>query len=344
MTMRLIATEEACSFPDVVKALNAHSKSNTDTSLDMRLVRQVYGDGGIRAGIIDRLCDIEGDRLAQMDASGIDMHVLSLTSPGVQMLDPDLAAQLATQTNDTLAEICKRRPTRFAALGSFAPQEPERAAKEIERCKAIGLNGLIVNSHTNDEYYDLPKYWPMFEAMEAAGLPLYIHPRSPSKQLGTAFAQWGMDSAIWGYGIETATNALRMIMSGLFDKFPKLKIILGHMGEAIPFWLWRIDYMHAATATTFGGAPKLQHKPSEYFRRNFAITTSGVEHHPALKYSIEVLGPENVMWAIDYPYQPMVPAVQFMRTAPIPEDVKAMVAGGNAERIFNIAPLGAGAK
>src|SRR5690606_5302682 len=127
------------------------------------------------------------------------------------------------------------------------------------------------------------------------------HPRAPSKQIGSAFRDYGMDSAIWGYGVETSTNAVRMVLSGLFERFPKLKIVLGHMGEGIPFWLWRLDYMHVNAAQTFGGAPKLPLKFSEYFRRNFAITTSGMECHKALAYSIDQLGPENVMWAIDYP-------------------------------------------
>ncbi|MCW3837596.1 5-carboxyvanillate decarboxylase [Sphingomonas canadensis] len=334
--MRLIATEEAVSFQPIVDALNAHARTDDD-SLDMILVRDIYGDNGIRNAMIPRLTDITGERLAQMDQNGIDMHLLSLTAPGVQMFAPDKGTEMARIANDLMAEAVRANPTRFAGLGTFAPQDPHRAALEVERvANTLKLNGLVINSHTNDRYYDDPFFYPVFEAIEASGLALYIHPRAPSKMIDKAFRDYGMNSAIWGYGIETSTNAIRMILSGLFDRFPKLKIVLGHMGEAIPFWLWRLDFMHGYAATAFGGAPKLKLKVSEYFRRNFAITTSGVENHPALRYSVEVLGPENVMWAIDYPYQPMAPAVQFIKTAPFAEDVKAMIAGGNAARIFRI--------
>jgi 2,3-dihydroxybenzoate decarboxylase/5-carboxyvanillate decarboxylase len=334
--MRLIATEEAVSFAPIAEALNAHCRTDDD-SLDMTLVRMIYGDGGERGAMVKRLTDVTDERIADMDANGVDMHLLSLTAPGVQMFDADKGTDLARIANDLMTETVARNPTRFAGLGTFAPQDPVRAAREIERCATeLKLNGLVINSHTNDLYYDDPFFFPMFEAMEATGMALYIHPRAPSKQIDRAFRDYGMDSAIWGYGIETSTNAVRMVLSGLFDRFPKLKIVLGHMGEGIPFWLWRLDYMHINAAQNFGGAPKVKHKFSEYFRRNFAITTSGVESHAALRYSVEVLGPENVMWAIDYPYQPTTPAVQFMKTAPLPEDVKAMVAGGNAARIFRI--------
>jgi len=335
--MRLIGTEEAISFPEISAALNAHCETD-DQSLDMKLVRGIYGDDGDRGAIVDRLIDWEHERIAEMDRNGVDMHLLSLTAPGVQMFDADKGTDLARLANDRMAEIVRRRPDRFAGLGTFAPQDPRRAALEIERCAGeLKLNGLVINSHTNDRYYDDPFFFPMFEAIEASGLALYIHPRAPSKQMAGAFGDYGMDTALWGYGIETSTNAVRMILSGLFDRFPRLKIVLGHMGEGIPFWLWRLDYMHQRSAMARGLAPRVQLKVSEYFRRNFAITTSGVESHAALRYSVEVLGPENVMWAIDYPYQPTTPAVQFMRTAPLPEDVKAMVAGGNAARIFRIA-------
>lgn len=332
--MRLIATEEACSFPEVVEALTAHTKTN-DTSLDMLLVKSIYGEANVKSGFAPRLMDFDDERLTTMDENGVDVHVLSLTAPGVQMFDADKGTALAELANDKLAAVKKKNPKRFAALGTFAPQDPKRAAREIERCKTLGMNGLVINSHTNDLYYDDQRFWPMFEAAEAMDLAIYIHPRAPSKQIASAYADYGMDSAMWGYGIETSTNAIRMIMGGVFDRFPRLKIVLGHMGEGIPFWLWRIDFM-SANARGREHLPPMKLKPSEYFRRNFAITTSGVEDHLALDYSVKKLGPENVMWAIDYPYQPTVPAVQFIKTAPLPEDVKAMVAGQNAARIFHI--------
>ncbi len=140
---------------------------------------------------------------------------------------------------------------------------------------------------------------------------------------------------MWGYGVEVGTHAVRMMASGVFDRFPKLKIVIGHMGEAVHFWLWRITFMNSR-AQTIGRAPKTDLTMDEYFKRNFAITTSGVEDPLALDYSIKKLGVDNVMWAIDYPYQPTQPAVEFMDAAPLSDGDKAKVYGGNAERIFHI--------
>jgi 2,3-dihydroxybenzoate decarboxylase/5-carboxyvanillate decarboxylase len=149
------------------------------------------------------------------------------------------------------------------------------------------------------------------------------------------FRSYGIEGAMWGYGVETGTHVIRLIASGVFDRFPNLKMVIGHMGEAIPFWLWRIDFMHAR-AVSGNRARKLELKPSEYFLRNFAITTSGVESPDALQYSIKVLGVENVMWAIDHPYQPTEPAVAFMDSAEMADEQKELVYHGNAERIFRI--------
>jgi 2,3-dihydroxybenzoate decarboxylase/5-carboxyvanillate decarboxylase len=244
---------------------------------------------------------------------------------------------LACLANDRLAEIVRAHPTRYAGLASFAPQDPEAAAAEIARARTeLGLHGLVVNSHTNNEFYDDPKFRPIFAAAEAHDLAIYIHPRAPATQIDAGFRDYAMDGAIWGYGIETSTHALRLIFSGLFDLYPKLKIVLGHMGEGIPFWLWRIDFMHEVMSRS-RGLPKLELKPSDYFRRNFAITTSGQENALALRYSIDMLGVENVMWAIDYPYQPTAPAVKFIEEAqPLNEVERLAVAGLNAARIFHI--------
>jgi len=338
---RKIATEEAFSIPEVAAALKEVGRGPTQ-SLDKNLVKGIYdapapGRGYDALNFLDGLLDIEERRLAQMDELGVDMHLLSLTAPGVQMFDADTATELAALANDRLAEICQRHPTRFAGLAAFAPQSPKRAAKEMERAiNRLNLNGFILNSHTNDEYLDDPKYWPILEAAEALGACIYIHPRAASYGFKGPLQDYGMDSAMWGYGMETGTHAVRMMTSGLFDRFPKLKICLGHMGEAIPFWLWRLDFMNSR-AQAGGRAPKTELTMDEYFRRNFVITTSGVEDHLALDYAIRKLGADNVLWAIDYPYQPMRPAVDFMDSAPLDDETRAKVYGGNAERVFRIA-------
>jgi 2,3-dihydroxybenzoate decarboxylase/5-carboxyvanillate decarboxylase len=335
--MRKIAVEEAFSIPEVAKELQKVARG-TSQSLDMPLVRGIYDGDPEYASLkfLDGLLDIEDVRIRDMDANGVDMHVLSLTAPGVQMFDADTACELATLANDRLAEVIQRHPTRFAGLASLAPQSPRRAVAEMERAvRRLKLNGFVINSHTNNEYLDDPKYFPILEAAEALDRCIYIHPRAPSDGLKGPLGDYGMGAAMWAYGVEVGTHAVRLMASGVFDRFPKLRICIGHMGEAVHFWLWRINFMNSRAQRT-GRAPKTQLTMDEYFRRNFVITTSGVEDPLALEYSIKKLGADNVLWAIDYPYQPSAPAVKFMDTAPVSEADRARLYHQNAERIFHI--------
>lgn len=337
--IRRIATEEAFSVPEVAAALRDVARA-PGNSLDLILVSRIYDAkvDDVQARLLPRLLDLEKERLKDMDANGVDMQLLSLTAPGVQMFDADTATELAEVANDRLAEVIKRHPTRFAGLATFAPQSPKRAVKEMERAmKKLKLNGFILNSHTHNEYLDNPKYFPILEAAEDLDGCIYIHPRAPSDGLAAPFRDYGLDSAQWGYGIEVSTHAVRMIVSGVFDRFPKLKICIGHMGEAVHFWLWRLDYMNR-NAQNRGSAPKTKLTPSEYFKRNFVITTSGQESDLALDFSIKALGVDNVLWAIDYPYQPTAPAVAWMDSAPISAAEREKLYHGNAERIFHIQP------
>jgi 5-carboxyvanillate decarboxylase len=331
---RRIATEEAFSTPEQMDAMAAlgHSVWN---SLDFVLWRALTDSKNPHSPLRDRLLDVDHERLRIMDELGVDMHVLSLTSPGVQMFDPDTATSLASVANDRLAEIIRQHPGRYAGLASFAPQDPERAAKEMDRAvNTLKLNGFIVNSHTGGEYLDEPKFWPIFEAAEALDAPLYIHPRCPPDDLARPFRDYRMESSTWGFQSETGLHAVRILVSGVLDRFPKLKIVLGHMGEGVPYFLWRIDYTYNAFRPA---GQRMKLTPTEAFKRNFAITTSGVNSHAVLKYVIEVLGVENVMWAIDYPYQAAPGSVEFMNTAPVSDDDKEKLFHGNAERIFKIA-------
>jgi 2,3-dihydroxybenzoate decarboxylase/5-carboxyvanillate decarboxylase len=288
---------------------------------------------------LDGLLDIEQRRLQEMDRYGVGMHLLSLTAPGVQMFDADTATDLAALANDRLAEVCARHPTRFAGLATFAPQSPRRAAREMERAvRVLKLNGFILNSHTHGEYLDDPKYWPVLEAAEGLDACIYIHPRAASDTLKGPLQDYGMDSAMWGYGVEVGTHVVRMMAAGVFDQFPKLRICIGHMGEAIPFWIWRITFMNSR-AQGIDRAPQTKLTMEEYFRRNFVVTTSGVEDHLALEYTIRKLGIDKVLWAIDYPYQPTKPAVEFMDSAPVSEAERAKLYHKNAERVFHIPAL-----
>jgi 2,3-dihydroxybenzoate decarboxylase/5-carboxyvanillate decarboxylase len=335
--LRKIATEEACSVPEVAAQLRQASRT-LGPSLDLPLVGSIYNAApDEQPPYLPELLDIGAGRLADMDANGVDMHLLSLTAPGVQMFDADTAVELARIANDALAAAKNQHPTRFAALASFAPQDPKRAVKEMERAiDELGMNGFIVNSHTNNQYLDEQKFWPILEVAEAMERAIYIHPRAPSDGMAAPFRDYAMETAIWGYGMETGTHAVRLMLAGVFDRFPKLRIVLGHMGEAVPFWLWRLDFMGRPTNVNFRRTRPNKLLPSEYFRQNFAITTSGVEDHLALRYSIDRIGVDNVMWAIDYPYQPTTPAVQFIDTAPLSDAEKHKVAHSNAERIFRI--------
>ena len=335
---RKIATEEAWSIPEVARELQKVCRYLPAYSADLGLMQGVYDNepGYGNMNFLDGLLDDER-RIREMDQHGVDVAVTALTAPGVQMFDADTACELATLANDRLAELIRKHPGRFVGLATMAPHAPKRAAKEMERAiKELKFNGFMINSHTNNEYLDNPKFWPILEAAEALDYPIYVHPRAASDLMSGPLRDYGMDAAMWGYGVEVGTHAVRIMASGALDHFPKLKIVIGHMGEAVPFWLWRINFMNSR-AQKIGRAPKTQLNMDEYFRRNFAITTSGVEDPLALEYSIKKIGVDNVMWAIDYPYQPTAPAVQFMDEAPLSDEDKAKVYGRNAERIFKIA-------
>lgn len=333
-SVKKIATEEACSIPEVAEALGEVARTRWD-NLDNKLVSRIYNaPSDAPAPQLEPLLDIGDGRIRVMDEHGVDMHLLSLTAPGVQMFDNDTATSLAALANDRIAEAVRAHPARFAGLAACAPQAPEWTAREMERAmETLGLNGFVINSHTDNEYLDNEKYWPILEAAEALGGAIYIHPRAPSDGMAAPFSDYDIETAVWGYGVEVGTHAVRLMMSGTLDRFPDLRIVLGHMGEAIPFWLWRLDYM---------GAPGRQEgfrnelKPSEYVERNFAITTSGVEDPLALRYCIDRIGADHVMWAIDYPYQPTAPAVAWIDEAELTDEERELVCHGNAERIFDI--------
>lgn len=348
--LRKIATEEAFTIPEIAEAIRKVVRQG-GPNLDLLLLKQLYdmpilpaqAQSGInevsnrdRAArdMLPKLLDFDKERLNTMDANGVDMHILSLVMPGVQMFERVQAVELAQLANNRLSEVVQRYPNRFAGLASFPPQDPNAAAKEMERAiTALKLNGFIVNSHTGNAYLDDPQFLPILEAAEALGMPLYIHPRAPSDGMAAPFQDYRLEGAVWGYGIETGTHILRLVFGGVFDRFPKLQVVIGHMGEALPFWLGRLDFMGAPGARA-GRKNKLM--PSEYFKRNITITTSGVEDPLALRYCIDKLGADRIMWAIDYPFQPTTSAVAFIESASISEAEREKIAYGNAERIFRI--------
>ncbi|XSC47367.1 amidohydrolase family protein [Bradyrhizobium sp. RDT10] len=237
--MKRIAIEEAFVTAEIAKEWkNVLVRPDVEPGF-AKMGESILAETPGNALLHSRLLDIGKGRIAHMDEVGIDMQVLSLTSPGVQVFEAKLATRLAADANDALASAMRAAPARLAGLGAIAPQDPAAAAREIARIKSLGLCGLVVNSHTFGEYLDAPRYSPIFEAMEETGLPMYLHPREPAPSLVTPFLDYGLYFAGWGFAVETGLHAMRLIMSGTFARYPKLKIILGHMGEGIPFWLQR---------------------------------------------------------------------------------------------------------
>lgn len=333
MKYRIIATEEAWAIPEQLAAMKEVADAATDYDPDLFLVALQNTDPLRR-----RLLDTEEERLGIMDQGGVAVHLLALTSTGVQTLATEKAVAIAALGNDRLAEVIRRHPTRYAGLATIAPQDPARAVKEMERAiTKLKLNGVMINSHTNGEYLDEKKYWPILEAAASLKVPIYIHPRAPSPAMAKPYRDYQLEHAIWGYQAETGLHGLRLIVSGVFDAYPDLKIVLGHMGEGLPYWFYRMDWMATHYAMR---RPPVKLKPSEYFKRNFAITTSGVNWLPALKFCIEVLGADNILFAVDYPYQETMEAVQWLVDAPLPEADKRKIFHENAERLFRI-PRGA---
>ena len=335
-----IATEEAWCPPEM---LDIYRKMLDEKTLDDPGFNTMFGfylnSPSVRSQQIrDYLTDLGELRLSHMDARGIDMQILGLTSPGVQVMPVDQANGFAVYANDMLADACKKHPTRFAGLAAVAPHDPKTAAKELERAMGLGLKGAIINSHTFGEYLDQEKFFPLLEAAEALDAPIYLHPQVPPPKMIEPFLDAGLDGAIYGFGVETGLHLLRMIVTGVFDRFPKLTVVAGHLGEALPFWMYRLDYMHRAgvVAKRYARMQPTQGKVSDYLRRNIYVTTSGFAWEPAIKFCQDVLGPDRVLYAMDYPYQHDVAEVIATDNLAISDEVKKMLFQTNAERVFKL--------
>jgi len=298
----------------------------------------------LRPPLIAQLCDLGEGRLKVMDKCGIDVQVLSLLSPGVQVFEASTATRLSREYNNRLASAVKDHPKRFVGMACLAPQDPKQAADESERAvKDLGFKGAVINSHTKGEYLDDKKYWVIFEQAQKLNVPIYLHPRAPSPDMMKPFIGYPMlDSAMWGFGAEAGLHSLRLILSGLFDEFPRLKIILGHPGETIPFVLARIDnrwsalpFFAKSAFPFFGKKPKKL--PGQYFRNNFLVTTSGMNEDPAtLIATISILGADSILFATDYPMEDAAQAVSFIDNVPISDLDKAKICHLNAERVFSL--------
>lgn len=336
-----IATEEAFAPPEMLAIYRRLlGRTGVDPGFEGLMGFYMSSPSERAQHIMRCLLDMDDVRLAHMDATGIDMQVLALTSPGVQVMDKAQAVAFSIVANDYLAEAIGRHPTRFAGMIAVAPQDPQAAAREIERgVRELGMHAVVINSHTQGEYLSDPKFWDIFAAAEALDTPIYLHPNSlPANMIGS-FQDCGLDGAIYGFGVETGLHALRIITAGVFDRFPKLRMILGHMGEALPFWAYRLDYMHRATVRSqrYDSVKPLKKKPSDYLREHFYITNSGVAWEQAIRFTQEFMGPERVLYAMDYPYQYAVDEVIALDNMAISDAHKRMFFQTNAQAVFKIA-------
>lgn len=324
---RRIATEEAYAPPELFDQYRKMLDSGTCTDRGFVSLMGFYlqSDAPKPVAVRRRLQDLGAERISDMDAAGIDHQILSLTSPGTNVFDPATAREIATITNDRLAQACRDHPDRFSALAALPMQDPDAAVRELDRAvNDLGLRGIIANSHIGGSYLDEVKYRPIFEAAESLDVPVYLHPNTPNNEMIGPLQKAGIDGAIFGFGVETGMHLLRMITSGLFDRHPDLKVVVGHLGEALPYWLARIDYMHAAqvAAGRYETIRPLERKPSEYFRHNIWLTTSGMPWQPAILFAREVVGADRVMYAMDYPYQYVADEVTTQDALPISDTEK----------------------
>jgi predicted TIM-barrel fold metal-dependent hydrolase len=274
-----------------------------------------------------------------MDAAGIDVQVLSLRSPGVQQLDATEAMELARDANDRLAEAVRRHPSRFAGLATLPTAVPDTASDELERmvCEH-GFKGAVINGHTRGRYLDDKFFWPILECAETLQVPIYLHPTTPPPSVVEASYNGNyapevtamLANAAWGWHIETGIHILRLILSGAFDRYPRLQFIIGHMGEALPFMLPRIDHVLSTKVT------KLNRPVGAYLRENVHYTFSGFNYVPTFLNLLLEVGSDRIMFSSDYPYGSMALAFSFLQQLPVSSADRERIAHGNAELLLGL--------
>ncbi|WP_158793170.1 amidohydrolase family protein [Granulicella sp. L60] len=303
-------------------------------------LKAAEGDASVQFGPLQpKLLDLGAGRIAAMDEAGIDVQVLSLAAFALEGLNAATGTVLARDVNDELAAAVKANPTRLAGFATVALKDVGAAVVELERCVTkLGFVGLMLNGTVDGKFMDEPEFLPVFEAAARLGVPVYLHPAPPPKTVKTAYfsglpGELGMLLSIagWGWHAETGLHTLRMIVSGLFDKVPGLQLVIGHMGEGLPFAL-------ARSSGILSGAAKLQRPVAEYFKTNIHLTTSGYFTLPPLECALEVVGIERMMYSVDYPFSPNTKGRDFLeKVAGIlsAEDMERLV-GGNAKRLLGL--------
>jgi predicted TIM-barrel fold metal-dependent hydrolase len=322
-TMRIIALEEHFIMPREEQNLppGAHRGNDREKLLGF--------------DVVAALLDLGASRLAAMDAAGIDVQVLSHNQPGCQALDGATAVPAAREVNDLLFEAVKAHPDRFLGLAALPTADPAAAVKELDRAVSkLGFKGAMINGHTQGAFLDDKRFWGIFECANALGVPIYLHPSKPHPAVMQAYFA-GYDElalAAWGFGIDTGAHFLRLVFAGVFDAFPKLTFILGHLGEGLPFMLHRINDQTQLAAKRRG----LRRAPLEYLTQNLVVTCSGNFSAPAFLCSVMALGIDNVLFSVDWPYESNAAAVDFLKHQALGPNDMAKVAHLNAERVLRL--------
>jgi predicted TIM-barrel fold metal-dependent hydrolase len=303
------------------KALAEHY-TGPDSTKDPELARRLYDMGELR--------------LKEMDEAGIDIQVLSHGAPATQKLTGEGAVALTRQVNDRLAAACSAHPKRFAAFAALPTSDPTAAADELERTVTkLGFKGAMLHGLANGQFVDHKRFWPIFERAARLDVPIYLHPSVPHQSVIDAYYKdYAQDypiilRAAWGFTVETATQVVRLVLSGVFDAYPNLKIIVGHLGEGLPFLLWRIDAALARPGQKSVGF-------RDIFASRFYITTSGFFSNPALLCSVMEIGIDRILFSVDWPFVANKPAVDWIDTVPLSDEDKVKLASGNAKRLLRL--------
>jgi 2,3-dihydroxybenzoate decarboxylase len=295
-----------------------------------------YAAEEARPALRHRLEDLGAQRLSEMDEAGVDIQVLSHAAPGTHLMDAATAVPLARGANDRLAETVKANPQRFAAFATLPAADPKAAADELERCVTrYGMKGAMVHGLTQGLFIDDKRFWPIFERAQALDVPIYAHPAKPHPAVIDVYYKDyvadfpGITNAAWGFTVETATQGVRLVLSGVFDAYPRLKIVLGHLGEGLPFLLWRIDAM-------FKRKPNRAIAFRDTFCEHFYITTSGNFSDPAMLCCIQEMGVDRILFAVDWPYVENRPATEWMERLSLSTEDKHKILSGNAKRLLRM--------
>lgn len=287
----------------------------------------------------ERMLDLGDARIELMDRHGIAAQVISLTIPGTDGLEADISLEQARAANDALADAVARHPGRYIGLASLAPMRAEESAEELERCvQQLGLRGVNMHSHVGDHYLDDRRFWPIFEAAERLGVPINIHPTCPHASMLAPYLGygWNLPGPGLGFGHEVAIEVARMIYGGVLDAFPQLQLMLGHCGEALPFWMYRLDFPYLKPYAEEHGPPKLDRLPSEYLAQNCWYNCSGNFFLPALLTCLHAVGADRVLFASDYPYESYEESIRFIAAMPVAEADREKIIGGNARSLFGL--------